>query len=291
MYNFIVNTDSKSGRKCRDVIERELEKRDVDYRIFIPENADQARILAEQLCEEGETEIIAVGGDGTFHQVLNGIIDVEKVNLGLIPCGTGNDFAKKIGFSAKDPVRCLDVILSGECKKTDFLTVNGVRCLNVLGAGIDVDVLKRYNEMPGKGKFRYLLSLVISLIKFKPYKIRAVFDSKSDEPAKEHNALIVACANGSYFGGGIPIAPQAVIDDGKIDVMIADCIRKIDILPMLVKLMRGKILETGVAELVRAEEVEIISKEPCTIQIDGEIYENLDFKVKIVKDKLKVYRP
>lgn len=287
MYNFIVNTDSKSGKKCRDVIESELEKRGVDYRIFLPECADQAKIIARQLCEEGETEIIAVGGDGTFHQVLNGIIDVEKVNLGVIPCGTGNDFAKKLGFSSKDPVRCLDIILNGECKKTDFLVIDGLRCLNVLGAGIDVDVLKRYSEMPGRGKIRYYISLVISLIKFKPYKIKV----RIGEREEEHNALIAACANGSFFGGGIPIAPQAEIDDGKIDVMIADCIRKIDILPMLIKLMKGKILDTGVAELIRAEEVEIIPSEPCAIQIDGEIYENLDFKVKIVKDKLKVYRP
>lgn len=287
MYNFIINTDSKSGKQCKEVIERELESRGTDYRIFLPEHADQAKIIARQLCEEGETEIIAVGGDGTFHQVLNGIVDVEKVRLGLIPCGTGNDFAKKIGFSAKDPLYCLDVILSGKCKSTDYLVIDGVRCLNVLGAGIDVDVLKRYSEMPGKGKIRYLISLVISLIKFKPYKIKV----KIGDEEEEHNALVAACANGSYLGGGIPIAPEAAIDDGKIDVMIADCIRKIDILPMLIKLMKGKILETGVAELKRTEEVEVISQEKCAIQIDGEIYENLDFKVKIVKDKLQVYRP
>ena len=99
-------------------------------------------------------DIIVIGGDGTLHEVLNGIVDPTQVRLGLIPSGTGNDFAERIGIP-ESTEKALSFIIDGEAKETDYLEVGGKRCMNVGGIGMDVDVSERCNKGKLKGKIKY----------------------------------------------------------------------------------------------------------------------------------------
>ena len=250
------------------------------------EAGDIARRLSE--CSEVETPaIVAMGGDGTLHEVLNGLVDPARVLLGLAPCGSGNDFAAVAGIP--NSVEGIAQLLTrGQAKYTDYLECGGVRGINAIGTGIDVDILRRYNRMKLlKGSAAYLVSLVLTLFEYKPRR----FTELLGDAAQPHSAFIACAGNGQRIGGGIPICPRAVIDDGLMDIVIVDDIRASRIPGAFIKLMGKRILELPTTRFRRDTRLRIESEAPMPIQIDGEIYEGLPFDVRLVSGVLRMYRP
>jgi YegS/Rv2252/BmrU family lipid kinase len=221
MYHLIANPTAGSKKVVRTLkkVRKVLDEAGVEYTVHETTHKGEGREIAEQLTQQDGVEIIVVGGDGTVHEVLNGIHDPASCRLGIIPSGTGNDFAERAGISTDAKTAAL-LILDGEAKETDYLEVGGKRCMNVAGFGIDVDVLERCKRGKMKGKMKYLFSLLQSLFAFKGYRI----EMESDGKKESHSALIAAVCNGAQFGGGIPICPAAEVDDGKFDVIVVDCI-------------------------------------------------------------------
>ncbi len=288
MYELIINPHASRGKakkKAEKIIEI-LNARGVEYRAHYTTKPKEAIEIAKKLTEDGATDVIALGGDGTVNEVLNGI-EPEKVRLGIIPTGTGNDFIAAAKIPSDDEA-ALELILNGEAKPTDYMVCGGVRGINVIGTGIDVDVLKRCSRAKIiKGKLQYVLSLIKSLIVFKFYK----FGVERENGIEEREALIACVGNGSRIGGGIRMCPEAVIDDGLLDFVIAGKLKKRKIPHAFVKLMQGKILEQNFTTMERVEHVKLTFDRPVTIQIDGELYENIDFDLSIVKSGIKIYRP
>ena len=168
------------------------------------------------------------------------------------------------------------------------MVCGGVRGLNIIGTGIDVDILKRCKKSKIlRGKLQYVISLVISLIKFRFYKF---YICKGEEKI-EKEALIACVGNGHRLGGGIRMCPEAKIDDGELDFVIAGKLKKRKIPHAFVKLMQGKILEQDFTSFERCEHVRLEFDKPVTIQVDGELYDGLDFDLSIVKSGIKIYRP
>ena len=158
--------------------------------------------------------------------------------------------------------------------------------MNVAGIGMDVDVLERCNRGKLKGKMKYLLSLIQSLFAFKGLPI--CIESEGRE--EKHDALIAAACNGSQFGGGIEICPAAEPDDHLIDVVVVDCIGgKWKIIKAFIELMKGRVLQYPLTTHFRAERVRFSSDKPVTAQLDGELYQELEFDVKLCKG-LRFYR-
>ncbi len=280
-YHIIANpvAGKKSSSKNLRIVETVLKERGVEYEIHLSRAERDATEIARRLTTAGETEIIALGGDGTLHEVLNGLVEPEKCRLGLIPSGTGNDIAERLGLPL-DAEKAAGLILDGEAKPVDYLEVGGVRCMNVAGIGMDVDVLERCKKGKMKGKPKYLLSLVQSLFAFKGYKVKI----ECEGAEFERDVLIAAACNGSQFGGGIQICPTAEVSDGKIDAVIVDCIGgKWKIIKAFMKLLKGKILEYPATTHFLCEKLKFIPQNPCTVQLDGELYPNLEFSVEIKK--------
>lgn len=208
MLDFIINEKAgeKKAVKARKIIQRILDEKNIEYRFHSTKYRRNAIEIASELSRNGAECIIAAGGDGTVNEVLNGI-DTEKVKFGIIPCGSGNDFADTAKLPL-DPAKALDIILNGQVKPTDFLVCGGVRCMNIVGAGIDVEILKRCeNSKILKGKLKYVVSLLISLIKFKFYGF-TLFGDKLDgkkcatsaelagQGGEHRSAMIVCAGNG-----------------------------------------------------------------------------------------------
>jgi len=287
MYHIILNpvAGKKKALKNLKKTEKILNERGVAYEAHKTCAVHDAEQMTRLLTLGGAEDIIVIGGDGTLHEVLNGIADPSKVRLGLIPSGTGNDFAEKAGIPTSVG-KALDIILNGEAKPTDYLEVGGVRCMNVGGIGMDVDVLERCKKGKLKGKLKYLLSLMQSLFAFKGLPVTIESEEKTDK----RSVLIAAACNGTQFGGGISICPTAEPDDGLIDVVAVDCIGgKWKIIKAFMVLMKGKVLEFPLTTHFQCEKVRFIPETPCAAQLDGEVYEGLDFTVTLGKG-LRFYR-
>ena len=288
MLHFIYNPQAGNGRaeRARQVIEPLLG--DAPHVFHMTRDRGDATAIARQLTSgPEETDIIAMGGDGTLHEVLNGLRDPSRVRLGLIPCGSGNDFAATAGIPT-DPARALDVILTGTAKPTDYLECSGVRGINAIGTGIDVDILRRYAAMKRlRGSAAYLASLILTVVNYAPKR----FSEITAEGAEPHEALIACAANGRSFGGGIPIAPKAEIDDGLLDVIIIDGIKKPAIPGAFVRLMRRQVLDIKQTLFKRQTRLTVKADAPMPLQIDGEIYEDLPFDVRLIHGELRYYRP
>ena len=290
MIKIILNPKSGGGKvkKVFEKIKPILDEKKVEYVVYETEKEKQAIYLANELTKEGACDIVVIGGDGTLNEVVNGFSNFENCRLGLIPAGTGNDFATGANIP-KDPVAALDLILNGEAKYTDYMQMDaGVRGINIIGTGIDVEILQRCKRSKIlKGKLQYLISLIISLLKFKNYKVTAKFYGKE----KEYQALIACVGNGCMFGGGIRMCPKAQIDDNKLDFVVADGVKRRKIPGAFIKLMKGRILEQDFTRFENVERVEVYPEKKFIMNVDGELYEDLEFKVSIVKNKLMMYRP
>ena len=287
MYHIIFNpvAGKKTAQKNLATVERILTERGLAFERHETCAVHDAEDIARRLTLAGETQLIVMGGDGTLHETLNGLADPAQVCLGLIPSGTGNDFAEKAGIPT-DAEKALSLIIDGEAKETDYLEVGGVRCMNVGGIGMDVDVLERCQKGKLKGKIKYLISLLQSLFAFKGLPI--LIESEGVE--EKRNALIAAACNGAQFGGGICICPTADPADHMIDVVIVDCIGgKLKLIGAFIELMKGRVLEYPLTTHFRCERVRFTPDVPCTVQLDGELYKDLQFDVKLGKG-LRFYR-
>jgi YegS/Rv2252/BmrU family lipid kinase len=286
MYHIIFNpvAGKKKAIKNLRVVERVLTERGIAYALHQSQDVHDAEMIARELTEAGETEFIVLGGDGTLNEVLNGLKDPSVCTIGLIPSGTGNDFAARRGISL-DPEKAILRILDGTAQPVDYLDVSGTRSMNVAGLGIDVDVLERCQKGRLKGKPKYLLCLIKSLFAFKGCRVKIIHDGKEET----RNVLICAACNGSLFGGGIKICLPAKEDDGLIDVVIVDCIGGAwKIVKAFVQLLKGKIIEYPLTTYFRCEKVEFVPEEESPIQLDGEVYRNHAF-VATIRTGLKFY--
>ena len=289
MIDFIVyeKVFRKKGRKLLEGVRSRMQESGQPFEIHTAGRAGEAVEIAKSLSQAGETTLVVIGGDGALNEVVNGIVNPETCTLGLIPAGTGNDFS----VAAKIPlgIAALDLILKGEPKYTDYIQFDdGKRSINIAGMGIDVDILQRVARKKGGKKSKYFFSLLSSLAHYQPIELFAQAD---DGEVVRYKSLIACVCNGFQFGGGIPICPDAVIDDHKLELVVADCPPRHKIPSALLKLMRGKILQLPITHRVSCTSARIsVPSGSFYAQYDGEIKECNSLTCEVVSGKLKMFR-
>ena len=288
MIHIICNPIAGNGRarKIGEQIKDKLQDKGIPFRLLWTEHPGHATILAKEASEAGADTVLSVGGDGTAFETAQGLAGSDTA-LGLIPAGTGNDFAKAIG-SPKTPEAALEFVLTHPPKKTDAGEINGRMFINEIGTGFDVSVLD-YAEKAKKycrGLLPYLYGVIRTLFRFRSISVTYSIDVK---PAVTQEAFVIAVANGGMIGGGIPIAPEARVDDGMLDFLIVGKIQKRNLLPRLAGLMRGKILVFPETTFVRASSV-VFSSPKTRVNIDGEIVNETQVIARILPNVLWVHR-
>lgn len=293
LYHLIINGSNPNEklRSALNIVKDVFETAGKELQIHETEFKGHAKNIVSSLTENGEfTHLIAMGGDGTLHEVLNGIKDVENCTLGLIPVGSGNDFAKTCGIST-NVKEAAETIAFRAPSPIDFIeTVTGLRSINAIGAGIDVDTTIRAYAGKKRGRRMYASAFLKSVRKYRPTRFKASWD---DGEEREYNGFIACLGNGKQFGGGIKICPEARIDDGYIDLLIVNYVSRVKILSALIKLSAGKIHKIKEATYVRCKSVKItpLSDTLPPIQAEGEIYYDHPLDARIVAGKLKFYLP
>ena len=289
MIYFIVNGLSGKGKGARTAsqIETILKEHDFKYKMVFTKHCKHAIELAAQLSREPDCSgIVAVGGDGTFSEVLNGL-DLN-IPMGVIPSGSGNDFMRV--FEKKESLEeMLEPIISGRIKNIDYISVNDKRCLNVAGTGFDVDILNRATKFRKyiDGPAGYFAALITTLFTMKFRNITLTIDDKIkiDTPF-----LLMAAANGRYIGGGLPISVRSNVDDGIMDLVFIKKMPRILVPWMLVKFLKGKITDVKkYVESYQCRKIGCSVRPKMDIQIDGEILFMPDFICELKPGKLKIF--
>ena len=284
MYHILVNAsrlDKKHSKKLA-VVENVFKNAGLGFTVHKTGSEDEVKSLTREITSGQGEVVVVMGGDGTLHQVLNSFVDFENNAMAVIPFGTGNDFAAAVRIP-NDVEKAAKIVAEGKIKNIDFIQLSsGVRSLNAVGMGIDVDVLKRTYAGKSTKKSKYLKALIVSLAKFKSYDFTLEFDGKSEE----HFGLIAAVGNGRQIGGGITIFPDAEVDDGYMELFIADYISKFKTIGAFIKLMTGKVKKVKQTTTLRVKKVKFIPHAPLTIQADGELYD-MPLEAEIAEKKLK----
>ncbi len=290
MYHVIINGINLNSRpRALEEVESVFRRAGKAYTLHFTQYAGHAADIAYSLTKGGRFAcLIAMGGDGTLHEVLNGAESVENCTLGVIPIGTGNDFASAAGIP-KEAKTAAEVIAFRAPTYIDYIELdNGLRSINAVGTGIDVDVLTRVYSGRKKGKGKYFSAFVKSLISYKCTTFKLICDGKEST----HTGLIAALGNGRYIGGGIKLFPEARLDDGYMDLLVVDYLSRFRSAVAFSKLVAGRVHKVREATYIRCKRAEIVPEVgESTIQAEGEIYENVKFSARVVGNKLKFYLP
>lgn len=212
---------------------------------------------------------VAVGGDGTVHEVAAGCLH-RGCTLAVLPTGSGDDFAFAMGLDRHDLTGSLRVLRNGALRHVDVGDVRGgVTFVNSFGSGFDADVAHRVLHAPVlyRGLSRYLYGVVGALRDFALREARVRVD---DRLVFDGPALLVGVQNGPRAGGSFLFSPTAAPDDGQLDVVIAGPFNRLGTLAVLPKVMRGTHLSHPDIHLVRGREVEVVWSEPVVAHVDGE---------------------
>ena len=250
---------------------------------------------AEQLAREAASagrDIIAVGGDGTVAEAANGILKSgQRVVLGIVPCGTGNDYALQAVRLPREPREALRIALAGNPRPFDVGQVNGRYFLNALGVGIDANIaataerLKRYPLM--RGQTLYWAASLTELV-FHYDRCPQLTVTVDDAPPMNREFALAAVSIGPTYGGGFRINPDADPHDGLFDLCTIwkpSQLRALRLLPMIEK--GGHLNEPEVTR-ARVRSVTLESAAPIHAHLDGEVITGSRFEAHIVPGALLV---
>ena len=283
----LANPSAAVGRslKCLDIVRATLEARGVEYEMATPAGRDAAREVAREAASRGDT-VAAVGGDGTIG-LIAGALRGTPGRLAVIPAGRGNDFARVLKIPT-DPAEATAVALDGIEAVVDVGDVDGETFVCIASLGFDSDANRIANEAKlVKGNLVYLYAALRALIGWKHANFRVVVDG---EP-HDMRGWSVAVANSKAYGGGMFIAPQAELDDGKLDVVMVSESPKRTFLKDLPTVFKGTHLENPRVHVLRGEKVELSADRPFDIYADGDPIGTLPATVSVSPRSLKVLVP
>jgi diacylglycerol kinase (ATP) len=272
------------GARVASLVRTRLEAGGLGVSEYSTTCAEDVGVSCAEVIASGADAVALVGGDGTIHlaaQVLAG----SGLPFGVIPAGTGNDFARGIGVPLRDPVAAAGLIVAGRTRAVDLATAKGIFITTVLASGFDSLVTKRANAMTWpQGKSRYTIATLAELPTFKPLAYRVTVDGQ----VIQTEAMMVAVGTGETYGGGLRICDGALIDDGLLDITIIKPVSRLTLLQMFPKLPKGTHVGHPAIHTLRGASVRLESA-GVTAYADGELLGPLPVDIGVAAGALTVF--
>ena len=215
MERFIINPNAGKNKNL-ELLEKDIKKLFPTAEIIYTKYAGHAKELALEAAQKHYESVIAVGGDGTINEITQSLVNSETA-LGIIPCGSGNGFARLIKMPLKNNLKCLEIIKKGKVKKIDVGQANNEYFLNVAGLGLDALIAQKFAASKTRGKWPYFKIGIKEFFNYKPAKCSLTFPHGMKA---EISPMCLAFANGNQYGSNFYIAPKAQLDDGVLDMVI-----------------------------------------------------------------------
>lgn len=293
-YLFFINPTAGKGKLQDSVvadINEYFSKTKYEYKIHITTHKGDAEETARNEAKTGEDiTMFACGGEGTEYEVLNGIIGFDNVTLGVIPCGSANDFLKC--FSDKSLFLDIDRQINGDTFFMDVIKADDRYCLNGCSAGMDAMVgrdMTIFKNWPlVSGSMAYNLAVVKAFFSKIGVKMKISLDNGD---YFEKDCLFAVVANGPCYGGGYFAAPKAIPNDGVLDFTSVDTISRFNILRFLPLYKGGRHSHLECCHLNTCSSMEFFSEKPIPINLDGEIVVKNHMRFDIVKNGVKFVVP
>jgi diacylglycerol kinase (ATP) len=284
----LTNPTSGKGRGLRTaaIALPRLKEAGFAVRSLVGRDADEALDLARSAVADGVDHLVVVGGDGMVHLGVQAVVHTAT-SLGIIPAGTGNDYARFLEIPRADPQLATDVVVGSRTRRVDLGRVGATYFGTVLAAGFDALVNERANRMRWpRGQMRYNLATLAELRVFKPLP----YTLELDGAVRRVEAMLVAVGNGPSFGGGLRIAEGAVVDDGLLDVVVIKAMSKVDLVRTYPKLYSGTHTRHPQYEHHRVSSVTVAAP-GIVAYADGERMGALPLTVEVEPQSLEVLVP
>ena len=271
---FIVNPTAGSGKNSAinsiELIKDFCVSKDLNYKIEKTRYKGHATLLARQAVtsQAKYDAVISVGGDGTLLEVANGLMGSELL-LGILPAGTGNDFARSIGIPS-NVKEALSSLSKSKSRLIDVGKLGNLFFVNVASIGFDAeiirDIFKFRRFIPGKASY-----YIAALVKFFTFKFKDIAINM-DGQKMDSKILLVAIANGTHYGGGMKVNPNGNLGDGYLDVIVVSSLPRYKIPLLMHKFIKGTYQDLPYVSTYRCKDVSIYSQDALVINADGDIF-------------------
>ncbi len=289
-YHFIVNPIAGAGHSKRLFSRAQdiMDKEGIVYTHVFSKESGHVSELVRTAIEVGHKKIVAVGGDGTVREAAQVIMGRGDVTMGILPFGTGNDLARalKIPF---DPNGALNVLFGGCVRPMDMGVANGCAFTNVAGFGFDTEVLVHTEKFKRRfgGMLPYILGVIQALLSLKPIRVHLTAGDREIYA----EALLVAVANGTHYGGGMNVSPSSDPFDGKLDVCLIKKVGLIKLLSLLPAFIKGRHINKKPVDYFPARELRVESSVNHSINLDGELGSSTPVTFGIIPGALNIFVP
>ncbi len=289
----IINPSASRGRALRawSRVRDLVASHGLTFTETLTERRMHAWEIAQDAASQGYTLIVAAGGDGTVNEVINGLMQVPqpaRPALAVLPGGTGNDFARGIGTPKRADL-AVQALLTGTRKRVDVGQVNDRYFGGISGVGFDAEAARQANEWPRwvGGTALYVAAILKMLVTYSPVDARITIDGR----AQSLRMFLLAAANTKWYGGGMFMAPHAEMDDGRLAVVYARDLGKLETLALLPQVYSGRHLLHPKVSHTTADEIRVESDTPLSIHADGEIVGRVPAVFRTVRGALEVLVP
>ncbi len=291
---FILNP--KAGKYNVEQLKSKINEvfREYDYVIEVTKKAKDATRIARAYAQSGlDLCLYACGGDGTVHEVVNGMYEYANAKLAIFPIGTGNDFIKSFLEYKKEDFLTMHLYQNPRFVPCDLLQVDNYVGINTVSFGLDVAIAKNvahFKTLPLlRGVVPYYLSLLYSMNTSLSHTYTLLLDGQLI--AKKDYTFVVA-GNGKYYGGGFCPAPNASINDGWMDICLINKVTRKQIIQLSGKYKKGEHTKyPTLASMHLGKQLQVLCDDKVSVNIDGEVMEMINPTIRLLPSQITLCLP